>query len=34
MKPLALVQTDVDFALHPQKLIPNLFCTNQSHKFK
>ena len=34
MKPLALLPTDVEFVLNPQKLTPHLFFTNQSHKSK
>ena len=34
MKPVALLQTNVDFVLNSRKLIPDLFFTNQSHKSK
>ena len=32
MKPLPLLQANVDFVLDLRKLIPNFFFTNQSHK--
>ena len=32
MKPLPLIQTNVDFVLGLQKLIPNLFFTKHSHE--